>query len=87
MQYFDGLPMVHVDRGLWYRWVLNRLEMPWEHRTFGPRNPIEQWFRILKHRLRRFYRRWPHNDSIEDVDKWIKSFVCCYNLRRTGSLC
>ncbi|MCJ2520403.1 MAG: hypothetical protein LN412_05575 [Candidatus Thermoplasmatota archaeon] len=40
----EGLPMVYVDRAPWYRWALGRLGVPWEHRTFGPRNPIEQWF-------------------------------------------
>lgn len=45
-------PFVYVDRARWYKWALNRLGVPREHRTFGPRNPIEQWFGILKHRIK-----------------------------------
>lgn len=29
-----------------------------ERRSFGERNPIEQWLGILKHRIKRFYERW-----------------------------
>ncbi len=53
----EDLPMVYVDRAPWYRWALGRLGVPWEHRTFGPRNPIEQWFGVLKRRIKRFYKR------------------------------
>jgi len=80
----DGYPLVYVDRAGWYRWALNRLGVPWEHRSFGPRNPIEQWFGILKQRIKRFYRRWPHNADIERVNGWIRSFVSCYHIKSTG---
>ena len=80
----DGYPLVYVDRAGWYRWALNRLGVPWEHRSFGPRNPIEQWFGILKQRIKRFYRRWPHNADIERVNGWISSFVSCYHIKSTG---
>jgi putative transposase len=39
-------PVIVVDRGPWYRWVLER---------FGNRNRIERWFRELKNRTKRFY--------------------------------
>lgn len=54
---------MYVDKGPWYKPALERLGIPWEHETFGPRNPIEQWFGILKHRVKRFYVRWPHNGA------------------------
>lgn len=50
-------PKVYVDEGSWYPWALDRLGIEWGHRTFGSRNPIEQWFFMFKHRIRRFYRR------------------------------
>ncbi len=78
----ENNPIVYVDRAPWYRWALNRLGVPWEHRTFGPRNPIEQWFGILKQRIKRFYKRWPHNASIEQVNKWIRSFTSCYHIKK-----
>lgn len=83
LQQCDNKPIVYVDRAGWYRWALNRLGVPWEHRTFGPRNPIEQWFGILKQRIKRFYKRWPHNASIEQVNSWIKSFTSCYHIKKS----
>jgi putative transposase len=86
LSYCDGMPTVYVDGAPWYRWALDRLGVPWEHRTFGPRAPVEQWYGIYKHRIRRFYRRWPHNASLDQADAWTRSFVSCYNLRRLGGL-
>ncbi len=75
-------PTVYVDKGPWYKPALERLGIPWEHETFGPRNPIEQWFGILKHRIKRFYVRWPHNAGRDTAQQWIAAFVTLYNLRR-----
>jgi putative transposase len=82
MEVCENSPVVYVDGAPWYRWALNRLGVPWEHRTFGPRNPIEQWFGILKQRIKRFYNRWPHNAGIEQVNKWIRSFTSCYHIKK-----
>jgi hypothetical protein len=57
-------PKILVDGGPWYKPALNRLNIEWEHITFGLRNPIEQWFFLLKHRIKRFYRNWPYNTKI-----------------------
>jgi len=86
LSYCDGMPTVHGDRVPWYRRPLDRLGVPWEYRTFGPRAPVEKWYGIYKHRLRRFYRRWPHNASLDQADAWTKSLVSCYTLRRLGGL-
>ncbi len=80
----DGKPLVYVDRAGWYRFALDRLGVPWEHRTFGPRNPIEQWFGILKQRIKRFYRRWPHNADLERSNGWVRAFTACYHIKRAG---
>jgi len=37
-----------VDGGQWYKPALQRLGVELEHITFGLRNPIEQWFFLLK---------------------------------------
>jgi putative transposase len=79
--YCDGLPTVYVDGGPWYRWPLERLGMPWEHRTHGPRNRIEQWNGILKQRVKRFYRRWPWNADLEQTNAWLGSYLSCYHLK------
>ena len=41
-------PKILVDGGPWYKPVLQRLGVEWEHINFGLRNPIEQWFFLLK---------------------------------------
>ena len=78
----ENKPKILVDGGPWYKPALNRLKMEWEHVTFGLRNPIEQWFGILKHRINLFYRRWPYNATVETAQQWINSFVCLYHLRK-----
>ena len=78
----EGVPRVYVDRAPWYPWALNSLGIPWEHRTFGERNPVEQWFGILKHRIKRFYRRWPQNAGLSSAELWVQCFVSCYHIKR-----
>jgi len=80
----DGRPTIYVDRGPWYRWALTRLGVPYRYSKFGPRNPVEQWFGIFKHRIARFYRRWPHNASLKAVNDWVKAFTSLYNLLKVG---
>jgi transposase-like protein len=75
-------PTVLVDGGPWYSWALSRLGVPWERVTFGKRNAVEQWFSIFKQRVKRFYRRWPHNAHVETAVSWSETFVVLYNLRR-----
>ena len=79
----ENNPKIIVDGGPWYKPALKRLGVYWEHVTFGLRNPIEQWFGILKHRINLFYNRWPHNASIESAQAWINAFVSMYHLRRS----
>ena len=50
-------PKILIDGGPRYKPALNRLYANWEHAIFGLRNPIEQWFGILKHRIQLFYKR------------------------------
>ena len=77
-----GRPRVLVDGGPWYRWALDSLGLVWEHVTFGERNPVEQWFGILKQRIKRFYKRWPHNATVAQAQWWIESFVALYHIKR-----
>ena len=50
--------------------------------TFGKRNAVEQWFSVFKQRVKRFYRRWPHNARVETIESWCETYVALYNLRR-----
>ena len=74
-------PKILVDGGPWYKPALNRLHANWEHVTFGLRNPIEQWFGILKHRIQLFYKRWPYNASIDTAQEWLNTFVTIYHIK------
>jgi transposase-like protein len=75
-------PTVVVDGGPWYAWALTRMGLEWERVTFGERNAVEQWFSVFKQRVKRFYRRWPHNARVETAASWCEAFVAVYNLRR-----
>ncbi len=74
-----------MGQGSWYPRVPDPLGVPWEHRTLSPRSPIEQWLGILKHRIKRPYKRWPHNADLQRVDDGPGSLVACHHLRR-GSI-
>lgn len=50
-------PFVMVDRGVWYPWALNTLDIPWKVQRGGPRSLVESYFGSLKTRLRPMTRR------------------------------
>jgi len=75
-------PKILVDGGPWYIPALERLKVEWEHVTFGLRNPIEQWFFLLKHRIKLFYRNWPYNATVDSTQQWIDCFVSMYHFTR-----
>ncbi len=77
----ENKPKILVDGGPWYPPALTRLGVEWEHITFGLRNPVEQWFGILKHRINLFYNRWPHNASLHDAQSWIEAFIALYHVK------
>ncbi len=85
LKFCANKPKVYVDGGPWYPWALQRLGLPWQHITFGKRNPIEQWFSILKHRIKRFYRRWSLNSSIHSALSYLYAFVSIYNFLLGGA--
>jgi transposase-like protein len=41
--------------------AIKGLAMEWLHETFGKRNVVERWFFYIKHRIKRFYKRFPWN--------------------------
>lgn len=73
-------PRILVDRAGWYRWACDRLGLEYVWETFGERNPVEQWFGLLKQRVKRFYRRWPANASLDRVNAWVRGFVALYHV-------
>ena len=73
-------PYVYVDGGPWYPPALKRLGLQWEHKTFDERNAIEQFFSILKRRIKTFYRKWSNGTSLFSVLLWNKAFVALFNI-------
>ncbi len=59
--------------------------MEWLHETFGKRNAIESWFFYIKHRIKRFYKRFPWNAKYETVYRWLASFIVIYTIMNLKS--
>jgi len=55
------------------------------HETFGKRNVVERWFFYIKHRLKRFYKRFPWNAKYETVYRWLASFIVIYTISELKS--
>jgi transposase-like protein len=61
------------------------LAMEWLHETFGKRNIVERWFFYIKHRMKRFYKRFPWNAKYETVYGWLASFIVIYTIMNLKS--
>jgi len=53
--------LITTDKGRWYRRACKELGLEWRHETFGRRNVVDKYFFPIKHRLKRFYKRFPWN--------------------------
>ena len=78
-----GRPVVVVDRGPWYNWSLEDLDLECDHRkeTWGDRSIVESWFGLFKLRTRQFFDRFPYHSSYKSVDRWAKAFAVIHNAR------
>ncbi len=69
-----GLPVfVHLSRRR-DAWTAN-----------GKRNVVERWFFYIKHRIKRFYKRFPWNAKYETVYRWLASFIVIYTIMNLKS--
>jgi hypothetical protein len=80
-----GLVNCQNLRGLWYVSAVKGLAMEWLHETFGKRNVVERWFFYIKHRIKRFYKRFPWNAKYETVYRWLASFIVIYTIMNLKS--
>ena len=80
-----GAKVCTTDKGPWYVKAVRELSILWVHESFGSRNVVERWFFFIKHRLSRFYRRFPWNAKYETVWSWIASFITLYTLLEVKS--
>ncbi|PNX51117.1 MAG: hypothetical protein BV456_04365 [Thermoplasmata archaeon M8B2D] len=63
------------DKAPWYKWALNRLGLEYKHETFGERNAVEQWYSPFKHRVKRFWKRFPYHSTNISILDWCLSYV------------
>jgi transposase-like protein len=74
-----------TDKGPWYVSAVKELPMEWLHETFGKRNVVERCFFYIKHRIKRFYKRFPWNAKYETVYSWLASFIVIYTIMNLKS--
>lgn len=63
-------PRIVVDRGPWYPWALDALDLEWEVVSGGCRNLVESYFSSLKWRIGRMCPRpgtWHTRESLQDL--------------------
>ena len=75
LHYCENKPEIIGDKAPWYRWALQRLGLPYRHETFGERNAIEQWYSPFKHRVKRFWKRFPFHSTNTSIYQWCISYV------------
>ena len=73
------LPIVVTDKGPWYPYALRRLGFDHMHNTFSIRNPIEQFFRLVKDRTRIFYNNMNTDNGIKHLILFMKLFAFYYS--------
>ena len=78
-----GKPVIVVDRGPWYRWALDRLEITYFHEAFGKRNRIERWFREMKERTKRFYNN-VNSKKLKCLEELVTAIAAMHNIIRAG---
>ncbi|KYK29191.1 hypothetical protein AYK20_00575 [Thermoplasmatales archaeon SG8-52-1] len=68
-------PLVIGDKATWYPWAINRLGLKFKHETFGERNAVEQWYSPFKHRVKRFWKRFPFHSTKNSILGWCFSYL------------
>ena len=80
----EGRPVFLVDGGPWYKSAFNSLELHYLHVTFGLRNSVERWFRLVKERTKRFWNNFRGKDW-RKVHRFVFLFAFWYNFARHHS--
>ena len=75
LRFCTNKPLVIGDKAPWYKWALKRLGLEYKHETFGDRNAVEQWCSPFKHRVKRFWKRFPNNSTNTSILGWCLSYV------------
>jgi transposase-like protein len=76
------LPVLVTDKGPWYNETINRVGFDCIHNAFSIRNPIEQFFKLVKDRTRVFYNNLNTKKGVKHLLLFMKMFVFWYrNIR------
>lgn len=75
LRFCTNRPVFIGDKAPWYRWALKRLGLEYKHETFGERNAVEQWYSPFKHRVKRFWKRFPYRSTNTSILVWCLSYV------------
>lgn len=76
----ENTPFFHVDRGVWHPVAFQILSIDDLITRGSLRKTVETWNGVLKHRIRAFRERFPHNASRETVEAWCKGFAFVWNV-------
>lgn len=82
LQFCRNKPLVLGDKAPWYPWALKRVGLEYKHETFGDRNSVEQWYSPFKHRVKRFWRRFPYHSTNQSIRGWCRSYVALSKIWR-----
>jgi transposase-like protein len=80
-------PLVIVDRGPWYRWILERLGLEYRYEKFGMRNSVERFFRYLKEGTVIFHHKMSARNHIRGIitlKLFLNLSTIYYQAARTG---
>jgi len=75
LRFCSNKPLVIGDKATWYPWAIKRLGLRFKHETFGERNAVEQWYSPFKHRVKRFWKRFPFHSTNTSILGWCLSYV------------
>ena len=75
-------PLIKGDGATWYPWAIKRLGLEFEHETFGERNAVEQWYSPFKHRVKRFWKRFPYHSTSDSILGWCFSYIVLFKIWR-----
>lgn len=83
-----GQTVIVVDRGPWYNWALDDLDLCEHAVKRGERSLVEAWFDLFKYRTRLFYSRFPTealgNQSLAGPKPSLHSTMPSLNLDTLG---
>ena len=82
LRFCTNNPVFIGDKAPWYKWALQRLGLEYKHETFGERNAVEQWYSPFKHRVKRFWKRFPYHSTNISILGWCMSYIALSKIWR-----